>query len=84
MHDVLRRDGSTVILADHDPDDLIVVEAVITSFAPVRGASHCACGAPLEPWSLRCTAAPAPSSTAVPVIACTATSAWAPRRVGDP
>jgi hypothetical protein len=57
MHDVLRRDGSTVILADHDPDDLIVVEAVVTSFAPVRGASHCACGAPLKPWSLRSTAA---------------------------
>jgi hypothetical protein len=56
MYDVLRRDGSTAILADHDADDLIVVEAVVTSFAPVRGAAHCACGAPLEPWSLRCTA----------------------------
>lgn len=57
MHGVLRRDGSTVILPDNDPDDLIVVEAVINSFAPVRGASHCACSAPLEPWSLRSTAA---------------------------
>ena len=57
MHDTLRRDGSTVILADHDPDDLIIVEAITTSFAPVRGASHCACGAPLQPWSLRSTAA---------------------------
>jgi hypothetical protein len=53
MHDVLRRDGSTVILDDHDPDDLIVVEAVITSFTPVRGASHCACGAQLKSWTLR-------------------------------
>ena len=57
MHDTLRRDGSTVILADHDPDDLIIVEAITTSFAPVRGASHCACGAPLQQWSLRSTAA---------------------------
>jgi hypothetical protein len=57
MYNVLRRGNSAVIQSDHDPDDLIVVEAVITSFAPVRGTSHCACGAPLKPWSLRNTAA---------------------------
>ena len=56
MHNVLRRDGSTVIMDDHDPDGLIVVEAVITSFAPLRGASHCACSALLKRWSLRNTA----------------------------
>ena len=56
MHDVLRRDGSTVILDDHDPDDAIVVEAVISSFAPIRGASYCACGAQHKRWNLRHTA----------------------------
>jgi hypothetical protein len=55
--DVLRRDGRTVITADHDPDDAIVVEAIITSFAPIRGASYCACGAQHKRWNLRHTAA---------------------------
>jgi hypothetical protein len=57
MHDTLRRDGSTVITADHDPDDPIVVETVITSFTPVRGASYCACGAQHKCWNLRRTGA---------------------------
>jgi hypothetical protein len=59
--------GSAQTFADHNPDDPIVVEVVITSFTPVRGASHSATCAAQPPTP--------PRSTVTPVIASTATSA---------
>ena len=53
--------GSAQTFADHNPDDPIVVEVVITSFTPVRGASHSATCAAQPPTP--------PRSTVTPVIA---------------
>jgi hypothetical protein len=57
MHEVHCRNGTLVISEDADDGDRIIVEPTINTFSPVRGTLHCVCGAPLEPWSVRCTAA---------------------------
>ena len=57
MRGALRRDGSTVLYGENDDSDMVIVEPIITAFAPVRGNARCVCGAALAPWSYRCVAA---------------------------
>jgi len=52
-----RRDGGLVIRKDDDTSSQILVEPVFGGFVPARNKLHCSCGAPLEPWSVRHTAA---------------------------
>ena len=56
MRGALRRDGSTVLYGENDDSDMVIVEPIITAFAPVRGNARCVCGAALAPWSYRCVA----------------------------
>jgi hypothetical protein len=49
------RDGSVALYADHDDNDSVTVEPIITAFTAMRGALFCVCGAPLRSWSWRCT-----------------------------
>ena len=44
------RDGSVALYADHDDNDSVTVEPIITAFTAMRGALFCVCGAvPTEP-----------------------------------
>jgi len=53
VHEVHRRDGRVALLGDDGDNDEVIVEAVVVAFMPFKGASRCACGAPLHRWSLR-------------------------------
>ena len=57
MREVRQRDGSIVLYGENDDSDTVIVEPIITAFAPVRGNARCVCGAALAPWSYRCVAA---------------------------
>jgi hypothetical protein len=45
MREHLRRDGSVVLTGDEGDHDQIIVEGIITAFAPNRNGSRCVCGA---------------------------------------
>jgi hypothetical protein len=54
-----RRDGAVVIYDDapaYEPgdDDMMVVEAVVASFTPVRDGLQCSCGAVLKHRATAC------------------------------
>jgi hypothetical protein len=53
MRESHRRDGSVVVFGDADDQDELVAEARIQAFVPVPGNARCACGTPLQRWSLR-------------------------------
>jgi hypothetical protein len=57
MREHLRCDGAIVLSGDGDDSDQVMVEGVVTGFAPVRGNLHCACGAELRPWHWRSSSA---------------------------
>jgi hypothetical protein len=58
MREMPRADGSVALYDDDDDQDLVIVEPIVTGFAPVNGsAPRCVCGAPLQPWSWRFVAA---------------------------
>ena len=57
MREVRQRDGSIVLYGENDDSDTVIVEPIVTAFAPVRGTAHCVCGAALTPWGFRCVAA---------------------------
>ena len=52
MREHLRRDGAVVLTGDDGDQDQVIVEGIITAFAPNRD-SHCVCGAALQSWHLR-------------------------------
>ena len=53
MREHLRRDGCVVLTGDEGDQDQVIVEGIVTAFAPSRDGSRCACGAALQPWDLR-------------------------------
>jgi hypothetical protein len=59
MREVQRHDGSVALYDENDDGDMVIIEPIITAFAPVRGNAHCVCGATLTPWAYRSVAADA-------------------------
>ena len=57
MREVQRHDGCVALFDENDDGDMVIIEPIITAFAPVRGNARCVCGAPLTPWDYRCVAA---------------------------
>jgi len=57
MREVQRHDGSVALYDENDDGDMVIIEPIITAFAPVRGNARCVCGAVLAPWAFRCVAA---------------------------
>jgi hypothetical protein len=52
-----RRDGAVAIYDDTDANnDMIIIEAVVAGFTPVRDGLQCPCGARLSSFALRATA----------------------------
>jgi hypothetical protein len=56
MREHIRRDGAVVLTGDGDNQDQVIVEAVVTSFTPIRDGLLCPCGALLRTFTLRSTA----------------------------
>ena len=53
MREHVRRDGSVVLTGDEDDRDQVIVEGIITAFAPNRDGPRCVCGAALQSWNWR-------------------------------